>query len=154
MPDSLLDDIQDRTFAHATKATLRAYPQSRRLAGERLTGYLDGRSIGVISSTRPDGRPHSAPGTYIRRGATFWLPTLAATVRARNVGSAPWLVLVVAEGDGSEHIAVIVEGPGTVIPAAAAPRGVTAAFAKDWAQIWLRLEAERLLSYADEVIKG
>jgi hypothetical protein len=149
---NLLDDIQDRTFAHATKATLRAYPESRRLVGAQLTGYLDRRAIGVISSVRLDGRPHSAPGTYIRRAATFWLPTFDATVRERNVSATPWLVLVVAEGDGSEHVAVIVEGTGTVIPAAAVPHDVTAAFAKDWASTWLRLDAERLLSYADEGI--
>jgi hypothetical protein len=149
MTDSL-DDIQDRTFARATKATLRAYPEGRRLIGAQLTGYLDRRSIGVISSVRPDGRPHSALGTYIRRAATFWLPTFDATVRERNVSDTPSLVLVVAEGDGSEHIAVIIEGTGTVIPAAAAPYDVTGAFAKDWARTWLRLDAERLLSYADE----
>jgi hypothetical protein len=154
VPDRLLDDIQDRTFARATKATLRAYPERRRLMGAQLTGYLDRRSIGVISSVRHDGRPHSALGTFFRRGATFWLPTFANTVRERNVSAVPWIVLVVAEGDGSEHIAVFVEGPGSVIPATIAPGDVTAAFAKDWAGIWLRLDAERLLSYADEGMTG
>jgi hypothetical protein len=149
MTDSL-DDVQDRTFAHATRATLRAFPRSRRLTGALLTGYLDRRSIGVISSVRPDGRPHSTPGSYIRRAATFWLPTFDATVRERNVSDTPWLVLVVAEGDGSEHIAVIIEGTATVVPAAGVPADVTAAFAKGWARTWLRLDAERVLSYADE----
>ena len=142
----VLEEIQDRTFARASAATLHAYPRERRLSGERLTGYLDRRSIGVVSSTRPDGRAHATPSSYLRRGATFWLPAFPGTARERNVRVAPWLVLVVTEGDGQEHVAVIVEGPGTVV----APGEVTSAFGRSWVAAWLRLDAQRVLSYADE----
>jgi pyridoxamine 5'-phosphate oxidase-like protein len=149
-PGNVLDAIQDRTFARVTPATLRAYPLERRLTGSRLTGYLDRRSTGVVSSARPDGRPHSALSSFLRRGATFWLPTFAGTVRERNVRTSPWLVLVVAEGEGAEHIAVIIEGPAAVIPPAAAPASVTEAFGRSWVSAWLRLDAEHVLSYADD----
>jgi hypothetical protein len=154
MTDSVLDEIQDGTFARATGATLRAFPEDRRLTGTRLTGYLDRHSVGVISSTRPDGRPHATPATYIRSGAVFWLPTFAGTVRERNVRAVPWLVLVVAEGDSSEHVTVIVEGAGAIVHAAGAPAGIVATFAKRWVSAWLRLDAERLLSYADAGTAG
>jgi pyridoxamine 5'-phosphate oxidase-like protein len=150
VPENLLDEIQDRTFARASGATLRAYPRRRRLAGSLLTGYLDRRSTCVVSSTRPDSRPHSALSSYIRRDAAFWLPAVAGTVRERNLRAAPWLVLVVTEGDGADHIAVIIEGPAAVVAVADAPGDVTAAFGKSWVSAWLRLDAERVLSYADD----
>lgn len=148
----MLDDIQDRTFAQATGATLRAYPPKRRLRGARLTGYLDRHSLAVVTSTRADGRPHSAPSSYLRRETTFWLPTMAGAVRVHNVQRTPWLVLVVMEGEGSAHAAAIVEGTAEVIAPPDAPPEVAAAFAQAWVSNWLRLDAERILSYADEGI--
>jgi hypothetical protein len=73
---------------------------------------------------------------YIRRGTTFWLPTMAGSVRERNLRGTPWLTMVIAEGDHPEHIAVIAEG--------------RAAATGDWVSAWICLTAERLLSYADE----
>ncbi len=72
-----LDALQEQTFATVTSATAAAYPQDMRLAGARLTGYLDGHAFGVIGTSRPDGRPHAAVATYIRQDGTFWLPTMA-----------------------------------------------------------------------------
>ena len=43
---------------------------------------------------------------YIRREATFWLPTVAGSVREQNLRSKPWLTMVIAEGDHDDHIAV------------------------------------------------
>jgi Pyridoxamine 5'-phosphate oxidase len=143
-----LEQIQRRTFAGASGATRWAYAADQALTGPRLATYLDRRSIAVVSSARPDGRPHSALSSYVRRGTTFWLPTTAGTVRERNLAAEPWLVLVVAEGDGNEHIAVIVEGRAEV--SADVPAEVAAAFPQPWVAAWLRLDAERILSYADE----
>jgi predicted pyridoxine 5'-phosphate oxidase superfamily flavin-nucleotide-binding protein len=144
-----LEELQLRTFAGTTVATQWAYPVERRLPGQQLAEYLDRRSLAVVSSTRPDGRPHSALTTYIRRGTTFWLPTTADSVRERNLRSQPWLVLVVAQGDGGDHIAVIVEGTAEVTAPAAVPDDVTAAFPRPWIAAWIRLEASRVLSYTD-----
>jgi hypothetical protein len=121
VPESPLDAIQDRTFARATATTLHAYPLDRRLTGARLLDYVDRRSTGVVNSTRPDGHPHSALSSYIRRDATFWLPAMPGTVRERNVRAAPWLVLVITEGDGNEHVVVIIEGQASVVAPAEVP---------------------------------
>jgi hypothetical protein len=48
---------------------------------------------------------------YIRRGTTFWLPTMAGSVRERNLRGTRWLTIVIAEGDHPEHVAAIAEGP-------------------------------------------
>ena len=87
---------------------------------------------------------------YIRRGTTFWLPTMAGSVRERNLRGTPWLTMVVAEGDHPEHIAVIAEGPAEVLPPGQVPADVRAAATADWVNAWVCVTAERLLSYADE----
>jgi len=145
-----LDKLQEATFARATQATRDSYPPARRIMGEDLRGYLDRRLFAVVSSTRPDGRPHAAISSYVRRGTTFWLPTVAGSVRERNLRTQPWLVLVVAEGDRGEHIVVIVEGPVLVVAPPDVPAEVAAAVPGAWMSAWLRLDAQRLLSHADE----
>jgi Pyridoxamine 5'-phosphate oxidase len=135
------------TFSSATTATTESYPAERRLDGATLATYLDRRAFGVVASTRRDGRPHATPISYIRRGTTFWLPTVAGSVRERNVRAQPWLVLVITEGDHDAHVAVLVEGAAALLGPRDVPPDVTA-LAGDWATSWLRLDAERLLSYA------
>ena len=146
----LLGGLQERTFARSTAATAVSYPPERRLSAAQLASYLDRRAFAVVGSTRPDGRPHTAMSIFIRRGITFWLPTMAGSVRERNLRGTPWLTVVIAEGDHPVHIAVLIEGPAQVIEPADVPADVRAAAASDWVSTWIRLTAERLLSYADE----
>jgi general stress protein 26 len=146
----LLGELQDRTFARATGATAASYPPERRLSAAQLASYLDRRAFAVIGSGRADGRPHAAMSVYVRRGATFWLPTVAGSVRERNLRTMPWLTMVITEGDHNEHIAVLIEGPAEVIAPPQVPEDVRAAASGDWVSAWIRVTAERLLSYAAE----
>ena len=146
----LLGGLQDRTFARATAATAVSYPPERRLSAAQLASYLDRRAFAVIGSTRPDGRAHAAMSIFIRRGDTFWLPTMAGSMRERNLRGTPWLTMVIAEGDHPVHIAVIAEGPAEVVAPAEVPADVRAAVTGDWVTAWIRVSAERVLSYADE----
>jgi hypothetical protein len=57
---------------------------------------------------------------------------------------------VIAEGDHPEHIAVIIEGPAEIVAPPQVPADVQAAATGDWVSTWIRLTAERLMSYADE----
>src|SRR4029077_2030673 len=75
----LLGGLQDRTFARATAATAISYPPERRLSAAQVASYLDRRTFAVVGSTRADGRPHAVMSIYIRRGTTFWLPTMAGS---------------------------------------------------------------------------
>jgi Pyridoxamine 5'-phosphate oxidase len=150
LTDRELADLQDRTFAGATPTTGRTYPPERRLTAAQLVTYLDRRTYAVIGTTRADGRPHASMSMYFRRGATFWLPTVSATVRARNLRKQPWLTLVVPEAEDDDHVTVIVEGPAETLGLEETPGDVRAAFDRDWVSAWIRLRAERLLSYAAE----
>jgi hypothetical protein len=142
--------VQERTFAGATRATAASYPPERRLSADQLVGYLDRRAFAVIGSCRPDGRPHAAMSAYIRQGREFWLPTVGGSVRERNVRARPWLTMTITEGDRDRHVVVLVEGPASVVAAADVPAEVRAAVIGDWVATWIRLTAERLLSYASE----
>lgn len=146
----LLGALQDQSFTRATGATAASYPPQRRLSGAQLASYLDRRAFAVVGSARADGRPHAAMSGYIRRGITFWLPTVAGSVRERNLRAVPWLTLVIAEGDRGEHIAVLIEGPAEAVEPSRVPADVRAQAAGDWIGAWIRLTAERLLSYAAE----
>jgi hypothetical protein len=154
---SRLIPVVDRThlprtaiFARATAATVSPYPPERRLTAAQLARYLDRRAFAVVGSTRADGRPHAALSSYVRRDATFWLPTAAGSVRERNLRGTPWLTMVIAEGDHGEHIVVIVEGPAEVIATAGVAADVRSAVPGDWVDAWIRLAAGRLMSYAAE----
>jgi hypothetical protein len=143
-----LESLQERAFARATRATAESYPPGHRLTGAELARYLDRRAFAVIGSARPDGRPHAAMSSYVRRAATFWLPTVAGSVRERNVRRRPWLTLVVTEGDRAGHVVVIIEGPAAAVQPGDVPGDVRAAVTGDWVGTWLRLEAASVLSYA------
>jgi general stress protein 26 len=140
--------VQEQTFASATGATASSYPPERRLSASQLADYLDRRAFAVIGSCRPDGRPHAAMSSYVRQGREFWLPTVRGSVRERNLRSQPWLTMTITEGDRDSHVVVLVEGPASVVAPASVPAEVRAAVTGDWVATWIRLTAERLLSYA------
>ena len=146
----VLATLQDRSFARATAATASSYPAERRLSGQQLAGYLDRRAFAVIGSSRPDGRPHAAMSSFIRRGTTIWLPTVAGSVRERNVRGQPWLTMTITEGGRDAHIVVLIEGPADIVPAGDVPGDVRAAVTGEWIATWIRIQAARLLSYASE----
>ncbi len=143
-----LIEIQERTFARASATTRGSYPPEDSLTEEELRAFLRRRAFAVVTSTRPDGRPHAAISSFACAGTTFWLPTGAGTVRERNIAARPWVSLVITDGDRSEHVAVIAEGPAEIVSAAAVPPEVRADAAGQWATRWIRLRTERLLSYA------
>jgi predicted pyridoxine 5'-phosphate oxidase superfamily flavin-nucleotide-binding protein len=142
--------VQDRTFARATKLTAGAYPAERRLTAAQLAEYLDRRIFAVVATTRPDGRPHAVISGYVRRGDLFWLPLAEDSVRERNVSHQPWTTLVITHGERDEHVVVIIEGAASVVPAAGVPADVREQGRGEWAGTWLRVRAERVISYASE----
>jgi hypothetical protein len=138
-----LGALQDATFAVASAATASSYPAANRLPAEALDAVLASRRYGVLATARPDGRPHATPTSFTAVGDEVWLPTVAGAVRSRNVAAQPWAVLVLSEGEGDAHLAVILEGPVTAEPAP--PDGVER---PEWADVWLVLRPARVLSYA------
>jgi len=73
-----LGRLQDASFSRAG-AVGKAYPQERRMTGPQLAGYLARRTYALVSSTRPDGRPHAA---VLIEGPAEVLATVPAGVRS------------------------------------------------------------------------
>lgn len=142
-----LAELQTRTFARSRPSTSESFAPETRLDAEQLSAFLDRRVFGVVCTTRPDGRPHAAMTSYFRRDDEFWLPTVADSVRGRNLLTQPWASLVVAEGDRDEHMMVTIEGTTELVDPDAAPADVREQVAGEWVDAWIRLVARRVLSY-------
>lgn len=148
---NVLAALQDRSFASATSATTASYPPGCRLSPDELAAYLDRRAFAVIGTRRRDGRPHAAIGTYARRDATFWLPTIVGSVRQRNLDAEPWLTMTVTEGDhGQRHVAVLMEGPARIVSPGDVPADVRATSTGPRDPVWIRFTPERVLSYISD----
>ena len=153
-----LGRLQDASFSRAG-AVRKAYPPERRMTGPQLAGYLARRTYALVSSTRPDGRPHAAPTLFSIYAQAFWLPTLGSAARLGNVRVHPWLALSIIEGEHDTHAAVLTEGPAEVLATVPADvRSITELRNRggslDWATDWLRMTPQRLFSFAELAWQG
>ena len=71
---------------------------------------------------------------------------MADSVRERNIRHQPWVSLVVAEGDRNEHVVVSIEGNAEIVQPADVPPDVNDQ-GGEWVGVWIRLRAQRVLSY-------
>jgi nitroimidazol reductase NimA-like FMN-containing flavoprotein (pyridoxamine 5'-phosphate oxidase superfamily) len=146
--------LQEASFARANEATRTSYPPERRMSGDELVRYLDARLYAVVATTRADGRPHAALSAYVLVGSVLWLPAVAGSARARNLRRQPALSLVVTDGEGPDHAAVILEATAELVARDDLPDGVSSAYAAkhggapDWATEWVVATPAKILSYA------
>lgn len=68
------------------------------------------RSIWV-STTRPDGRPHSVPVWYLWDGEHIYFAASKSTQKARNLAKQPAIVVHAGDGDDS----IILEGTVKIV---------------------------------------
>ena len=146
--------LQVASFSRAGPATREAYPPERRMTGPQLADYLARRTYALASSTRPDGRPRATPTLFSIYAEAFWLPTLGAAARLRNVRAHPWLALSIIEGEHDTHAAVLTEGPAEVLTTVPDDvRSITELRNRggrlNWATAWLPVTPQRLLSFAE-----
>ena len=152
----LLSSLQQRSTERASPATLESWSQATQMTAEEMAAVLAYRRNAVIASTRADGRPHAVPGGFVFVGGEVWLPTSSGAVRQRNVARHPSLTMVVTEGDGADHAALLIEGPAREIGLTDAPPAVSATYEEkygqraDWAGSWLVLIPKRVLSHRAE----
>ena len=121
------------------------------MSGFAVAAYLARREYLVVATVRNSGRPHAALSAFVFTGEAFWLPTMAGTARERNVRASGHVSLVIAEGDGADHKAVLAEGAAEVRSEPEDP--VVGAWTErhgkvpDWASAWIRVELSRVFSY-------
>jgi PPOX class probable F420-dependent enzyme len=85
-------------------------------APTRVRGHLEwstadlkvsaGRSL-LLSTTRPDGRPHAMPVWFVWLDRRLYFITARSTQKARNLAAKPWAVAHLGDGDD----VLMVEGP-------------------------------------------
>jgi S-adenosylmethionine-dependent methyltransferase len=109
-PAPSLGELQERSFGAATTATIASWPRERALGPADLDAFLERKRYAVLSTTRPDGRPHAAMVAFVLRDGSVWLPAVAGSARLRNLQHEPSGTLVVSEGEEESHLAVVVEG--------------------------------------------
>lgn len=115
----------------------------------------------VLATTRPDGRPHAAPVAFVVHDRRIWMASVAGAVRLRNIAHVPFASVVVSEGQGEHHVAVMIEGRATLHeaePVVSAWLGAAwrerFGTTPDWAGTVIELAPDRLLSFGRRISNG
>ena len=142
--------IQSASHAGADRALRASWPDERTMDAAELAAFLAERTYCVVATATARGRAQARPVGFTVVGGAFWLATVEGG-RLRNVRRDPWLSLVVSEGEGEAHRAVVADGPVTIHERP--PDDVLAAWEArigsraEWAVAWLELRPARLFSY-------
>ncbi len=152
---TFLDSLQGSSFAAASPATLQSFPETSALTADEIDAFCDVMTYAVLSTTRPDGRPHAAPVGYLARGQRLWIASVAGATRLRNLSHRPAATLVVTDGQGDSHVALIVEG---TVSLHLEPQPILDTWLRDawrerfgtdlnWARALIELDPTKVLSY-------
>ncbi|HEY7281236.1 MAG TPA: pyridoxamine 5'-phosphate oxidase family protein [Actinomycetota bacterium] len=157
-----LADVQARAVASVSAATRDSYPEHSALDAEEIDAFVARVAFAVLSTTRPDGRPHAAPVGYLPTDDRIWMASVAGAARLRNLGEHPFASLVIVEGNRDDHVALIVEGTVTRHPD---PESILDDWLRDawrdrygteltWAGSLIELEPTKVLSYGHGRVLG
>ena len=153
-----LTEIQEWSYAQASKSLLESYPKSQAMNTSELNEFLNRKIYSVLATTRPGGRAHATPVGFLLWRNAFWIASIEGT-RTRNLRNQPWGSIVIIEGEPPrKHQAVIAEGPvqlheGSEMKAILEKQEFTGLWEKklgrkpDWASVLIELKPERLFSY-------
>jgi hypothetical protein len=146
-----LHDIQQASYRRASAGILSSWPPEHALDARELEAFLAEARYCVLATATTAGRPQARPVAFIPRGDALWFAT-AASGRLRNLERTPWVSVVVTEGDGDHHRAIVADGPVAIsdTPPAGMLDTWEARFGSraDWAVAWLELRPLRLYSYS------
>ena len=145
-----LHHIQEASYRRASAGILNSWPREQSFGAAELDAFLAQARYCVLATTTARGRPQARPVAFIPLGDALWFAT-AASGRLGNLERTPWVSVVVSEGDGDHHRAVVADGPVTV--SYTPPEGMLdtweARFGSraDWAVAWFELRPDHLYSY-------
>ena len=148
-----LGRLQAGSYERAAGAIRRSWPPEAAMTPAQLETYLLERRYCVLATTTRRDRAQARPVAFIVVAATFWFATVAGA-RLRNVTRMPWASIVVADGDGGSHRAVVADGPAVIVEQP--PESLLAVWEErhgsrpEWAAAWFTVKPERLFSYRAE----
>jgi nitroimidazol reductase NimA-like FMN-containing flavoprotein (pyridoxamine 5'-phosphate oxidase superfamily) len=142
--------VQDASYESVAQSLTDSWPQESVMDAAQLESFLDERRYCVLATTTVKGHAQARPVAFTVFGAAFWFATVAGA-RLRNLKRTPWVSVVVADGEGDSHRAVVAEGstviverpPEELLSAWEARHGSRA----DWASVWFEVEPVRIFSY-------
>lgn len=147
--------VQERSYQAAGRGIRESYPQDAAMDATQLAAFLDRKRYAVLATSRPDGRPHAAPISFCVWNGAFWIASVRGA-RVQNLRAKRYASIVVVEGEGPSHRAIIAEGPVNLHPVSslrtmpeefqALVRTRLGDIAK-WAVALIALRPERLFSY-------
>jgi general stress protein 26 len=157
-----LHELQDRSLASSSEATRSSYPEHSALDAEEIHQFVERSTYAVMATTRPDGRPHASPVGYLPTENRIWMASVAGAARLRNLREQPTAVVVVMEGQGDDHVALIVEG---TVRRHTDPEPILDDWMRDawrerfgteltWAGSLIELEPTKVLSYGHGRVLG
>jgi hypothetical protein len=112
MPDdvSALVKVQEQSYTRAGHGIHTSYPRSHAMDSLHLAAFLDSKRYAVCATSRQDGRPQASPVAFIIWNGAFWLASVRGA-RVRNLRARPYASIVIMDGEGPAHRAMIAEGP-------------------------------------------
>jgi len=141
--------VQDASYLNADGALRGSWPRESAMDEGRLESFLEAHCYCVLATTTSRNRAQARPVAFVLFEGGFWFATVKGG-RLRNLERTPWASMVVAEGEGSSHCALVVDGP---VKIGEPPAGLIAAWEArlgskpDWAAAWFELRPMRLYSY-------
>lgn len=102
--------IQEESYARAGPGIRTSYPRGQAMDAPRLAAFLGSKRYAVCATSRQDGRPQASPVAFIIWNGAFWLASVRGA-RLRNLQARPYASIVIMEGEGPAHRAVMAEGP-------------------------------------------
>lgn len=155
--DSLtLFSIQEWSYSRAGPGILESYPKDHSMDADQIAQFLDKKRFLVLATTRPGGRPQAAPVAFSVWKGAFWFASVRSA-RIRNLRTKPYASIVIMEGEGKTHQALISEGR-VQLHAAKDFLATQVEFAESWharhgqpaswASVIIELRPERLFSFS------
>jgi nitroimidazol reductase NimA-like FMN-containing flavoprotein (pyridoxamine 5'-phosphate oxidase superfamily) len=145
-----LHEIQEASYRRASAGILSSWPPERSLGAAELEAFLVELRYCVLATATGRGHPQARPVAFVPFGETLWFAT-GASGRLKNLTRRPWISVVISEGDGGDHRAVIADGAVTVSDTP--PAGLLELWESrfgsraEWAVAWIELRPERVYSY-------
>jgi nitroimidazol reductase NimA-like FMN-containing flavoprotein (pyridoxamine 5'-phosphate oxidase superfamily) len=147
-----LFEVQRASYGRAGGALRGAWPPERAMGPEELVSFLDERTYCVLATTTAKDRPQARPVAFTAFEEALWFATVAGG-RLRNLERLPWVSVVIADGEGEAHRAIVADGSVTLVPEP--PGGLLELWERrfgsraEWAAAWFELRPTRLFSYAE-----
>ncbi|MGH2694067.1 MAG: pyridoxamine 5'-phosphate oxidase family protein [Actinomycetota bacterium] len=141
---------QKASFERAGSGLRASWPRERSMDAAALAEFLSSRRYAVLATTRPDGRAHAAPVAFLFAQGAFWIATVEGA-RLRNLRHHPYASIVIMEGEGDNHRALLAEGDVALHQESAQLQSLwteRVGSPPDWAAAFIELRPNRVFSYA------